>query len=104
MSTTSAGSTASRSTRKTASCRAGRRNVVPGSLSQVLVAAKRDYEQAKARYESIAVVVGSHTLWEHEDGRDLCDHDGQPWPCSTVIGFAFVYGADVPEQWERTRG
>ena len=100
----SAATNPARKPRKTAEPkRRGRRNIVPGSLGQVLIAAKRDYEQAKARYESIAVVVGSHTLWEHEDGRDLCDHDGQPWPCSTVVGFAFVYGADVPEQWERTR-
>jgi hypothetical protein len=82
--------------------RPGRRGVTPGSLTQVVVAAKRDYEQAKARFESVAAVVGSHTLWEHEDGRDLCDHDGDTWPCSTVIGFAFVYGVAIPEQWERS--
>jgi hypothetical protein len=78
-----------------------RRGIKPGSLSQVLVAAKRDYERAKERLESVAAVLGSHTLWEHEDGRDLCDFDGEPWPCSTVIGFAFVYGVAIPEQWER---
>lgn len=81
--------------------RAGRRNITPGSMGQILVAAKRDVARAQERYESVAAVLTSHTLWEHEDGRDLCDMDGQPWPCSTVIGLAFIHGVAIPEQWER---
>lgn len=78
-----------------------RRNISPGALQQVIVAAKADAQRAAERYERIAVVLGSHTLWEHEDGRDICDYDGSEWPCATIVGLAWAYGVEVREHWER---
>lgn len=76
-----------------------RRHVIPNSIALLIAAAKKDAVRAAARYESAAAVIGSHTVWEHEDGRDLCDFDGQDWPCSALSGIAFIYDVEIPERW-----
>ena len=75
--------------------RAERRDVVHPDLQKVLDKAKQERDAAVHRYASARAVLTSHTLWEHPDGRDLCDFDGETWPCNTLGALGFIYGVPV---------
>jgi hypothetical protein len=74
--------------------RAERRQAVPAALLGLLAAADRagldGPGRARRRSVNLRAVLETHTVWEHPDGRDLCDFDGDLWPCHTVSALAFV--------------
>lgn len=75
--------------------RTEQRNVMHPDLLKVLAQAQRERDAAMRRFESANAILQSHTLWQHSDGQDLCDFDGETWPCNTLGSLGFIYGIEV---------
>lgn len=75
--------------------RTEQRNVMHPDLRKVLAKAEQERDAALHRFDSARVILESHTLWKHSDGRDLCDFDGEDWPCNTLGAIGFIYGVEV---------